>query len=112
MYLLRSASVARASCRKEELFQKRPNPGRGIFAFLTRNNTPPTAEPRSKRPKTPLPNAEAVIGSLDEFLALPRDGKWAENSSLARRTRVIQNPIADFGQETTLAARDEFDYRR
>jgi hypothetical protein len=30
-------------------------------------------------------------------LALPRDGKWAENSSLARRTRVIQNPIADFG---------------
>ncbi|HEY4982211.1 MAG TPA: hypothetical protein VII24_09800, partial [Pseudolabrys sp.] len=53
---------------------------------------------------TPLPNAEAVIGSLDEFLALPRDGKWAENSSLARRTRVIQNPIADFGSQTKAIA--------
>jgi hypothetical protein len=43
-------------------------------------------------------------------LALPRDGKWAENSSLARRTRVIQNPIADFGNIKPVAAGGRFVY--
>jgi len=41
---------------------------------------------------------------------LPRDGKWAENSSLARRTRVIQNPIADFGYNLELAKKQYIEY--
>jgi hypothetical protein len=58
------------------------------------------AEPR---PKTPALNAEATIGRLGEFLAMQRDGKWAENSLLAHRNRAIQNPIADFGTENPVA---------
>ena len=45
------------------------------------------------------PNAAAVIARLGAFLALLGDGKWAGNSSSARRPRVIQNPSADFAQK-------------
>jgi hypothetical protein len=51
-------------------------PGVAFSRSRLRNDTPPTAEPHSKHPETPAPNAESIIGRLGDFLASLHDGKW------------------------------------
>ncbi len=72
------------------------DPERGIFAFPGRNATRPAADLCPRCPKPPAPDAATVIARLGALLALPRDGKWAGISPSPHRTRVIQNPSADF----------------
>jgi hypothetical protein len=78
-------------------------------ARVTREGGPETSRSRlrqlrRKHSNPPAPNAEAVIGRLGERPALPRDEKWAENSPSAHRTRIIQNPIAEFWSSKCLRA--------
>ncbi|PZR87502.1 MAG: hypothetical protein DLM68_08485 [Hyphomicrobiales bacterium] len=72
-------------------------PGPAFSLSRRRNDTRAAADPCPRCPKPSAPDAAAVIARLGAFLALPRDGKWAGNSPSSDRTRVSQNPNADFG---------------